>query len=274
MWSDVIRDVNSVGLSVTQVAPAEEQRIGDAIARDMQGWQKAATDPQLAAYVASVGEQLVAGLDDWRLTYRFVVIENDHEINAFAIPGGHVYITTGLLKELRSEAELAAILAHEISHVSLKHCIGVLQYEIAARHIAGDNLAAIVGLANRLVAGSYTSSQETDADLNGMLLAAKAGYDPRATLDALQILARLEADGPMLSHTAAGELSGGIHNTLAALASSHPSASQRIADAQAMIARNAATWRGKTFYLGVSNLAARLTQRDTSFLNESVPFKE
>lgn len=273
IWSDVARDVNSFGLTITQIAPADEQRIGDAIAGDVERSQSP-SDARLQAYVASVGEQIVAGLDDQRIVYTFLVIDKGHEINAFAIPGGHVYITTGLLEELRSEAELAAILGHEVSHVSLKHCIGRLQYEIAASRVGGNDLAAIVGLADRLIAGSFAAGQEADADLNGILLAAKAGYDPRAAVDALQILARLEADGPMVSKTAAGELSGAFRNTLATLTRSHPSATQRIADAKAMIARNAASWRGKTFYVGVSNLAGRINHLAAPYSNEWTEFDE
>jgi predicted Zn-dependent protease len=273
VWSDVARDVDSIGLSLTRIAPADEQLIGDAIALDVERWRGAA-DPRLQAYVSGVGEQLVAGLDDHQITYRFRVIDSSSEINAFAIPGGHVYITTGLIKELRSEAELAAVLGHEISHVSLKHCIGRLQYERAAARIVGNDVAAIVGLANRLILASYNAGQETDADLNGMLLAAKAGYDPRAAVYALEILARLEADGPIASQTAAGELSGSIHNTIASLARSHPSATQRIADAKAMVARNATGWRGKIFYIGVSNLAGRISRIAAPYSNELTKFDE
>jgi len=164
---------------------------------------------------------------------------------------------------LRSEAELAAIIGHEISHISLKHSIGQLQYELALRRIAGDDIAAIIGAAHGLVATTYDRDQETDADLNGILLATDAGYDPRAALGALRLLARFEAGDLEPQRTLAGEIVGGIAGTLDDLASSHPQALQRIADAEAMIARNASSWEGNRFYVGVRNhneTAARSTR--------------
>ncbi|MEX0852952.1 MAG: M48 family metalloprotease [Bauldia sp.] len=256
IWGDLARDFDSVGMAITRVSAAKEKAIGDAIAGDIEAYQLS-KDVRLQAYVEGVGNLMIKAAGEQPFPYTFRVIDSS-QVNAFAIPGGHVYVTTGMLDELQSEAELAAIIGHEISHVALRHCIARLQYELFTRRIAGDNIAAIVGEAHRLFTSTYDRQQETDADLNGMLLAAKAGYDPRATLGALHILVRLETgDQRPATRTATGEIIGGIGKIMTDLGRSHPEAVQRIADAEAMLQRNAGAWRGERFYLGVRNLTEK-----------------
>src|SRR5579871_1359136 len=232
IWADLVRDADTVGLAITRVSPGEERRIGDVMAAGIEtSWQ--VQSGVLPGYVASVGKMIVDAAGPRPFPYSFRVLSSPN-VNAFAVAGGHIYVTSGLLGTIHSEAELAAILGHEVSHVALHHCIGRLQYELAVRRIAGSDIGAIVGLAHNLIAATYGSEQETDADLNGMLLAAKAGYDPRATVSALGILLQIESPGYSPSpQTAIEEVAGGIAGLFTQLKRDHPQATQRIADVEA-----------------------------------------
>jgi beta-barrel assembly-enhancing protease len=267
IWSDFVWDVDAVGLTVTRIGPLQEAQIGNAIAHDIES-QTFPADPTDTAYVTAVGETIADAVGKLPFPYRFHLIRSN-SVNAFAIPGGHVFVTTAMLAELRSEAELAAIIGHEVSHIALRHCIGNLQYELFVQRIAGDDIAAIVHILRRLVAATYDVGQETDADLNGVLLASKAGYDPGAELEVLAILLRIEGGDHVPSRqTVIGEVFGSIGGMLTDLARTHPDTAQRIADAQAIVARNDSKWRGQRFYAGVRNFTERTPRRDAEFEDE------
>jgi len=181
IWADFIRDVDSVGLMITRIGPAREMEIGRGIEHRMNRSFDLQDGTELHSYVAGVGKALVPGVQRDAIGYRFHVVRSP-VINAYAIPGGGVYITTGMLGFLDSEAELAAVLGHEISHVDLKHCIGKLQYELAVRRVLGRNLAAVVAVGYNLIGLGFSEQRELESDSNGMLLAAKAGYEPGAAI--------------------------------------------------------------------------------------------
>ncbi|WJW75693.1 M48 family metalloprotease [Thiohalobacter sp. IOR34] len=152
-------------------------------------------DPQLAAYVQGIGERLASHSHRPGLIYRFTVLDSP-DVNAFALPGGYIYIHRGLIAYLNSEAELAAVLAHEIGHVTARHAVrqqsmatatGVLGAVIAGRSglpAAGD-LANLAGTA--LVRG-YGREHELESDRLGAEYLARSGYDPSAMLDVIRVL--------------------------------------------------------------------------------------
>ncbi len=155
--------------------------------------------PELQTYVQSVGERLAANSHRPELVYRFTVLDSS-EVNAFALPGGYIYITRGLLAYLNSEAELAAVLGHEIGHVTARHA--VRQYSTAAATgIIGSILAAQVGvqgahdlanvLGTALVRG-YGREHELESDRLGAEYLARAGYDPQAMLRVIGVLKNQE----------------------------------------------------------------------------------
>jgi predicted Zn-dependent protease len=117
----LLRDVDTVGLQMTRVSSETETRIGNAIAAEVASRWQSATDSATKAYVTGVGDGLVRAMDPQPFHYTFDVLEEPSAINAFAVPGGHIYVTMALLKSLRSEADLAAVLGHEISHVAQAH---------------------------------------------------------------------------------------------------------------------------------------------------------
>jgi len=159
-------------------------------------------DPELQTYVQKVGEQLASLSDRPQLIYRFTVLDSP-EVNAFALPGGYIYITRGILAYMNSEAELAAVLGHEIGHVTARHA--VRQYTATQ----GANILATVGsifLPELRTAGmsqlvnvfgtallrGYGREHELEADGLGAKYMARDSYDPTAMLNVLGTLKNQE----------------------------------------------------------------------------------
>jgi predicted Zn-dependent protease len=159
-------------------------------------------DPRLQQYVQQVGERVASLSDRPQLIYRFTVLDSP-EVNAFALPGGYIYITRGILSYFNSEAELAAVLGHEIGHVTARHA--VRQYTAAqATGIAatvasifvpglgsmgGNQLLNVLGTA---FLRGYGREHELEADGLGARYMAKEGYDPTAMLNVLGTLKNQE----------------------------------------------------------------------------------
>jgi predicted Zn-dependent protease len=173
--------------------------------------------PELARLVQEVGEKLAANSHRPELIYRFTVLDST-SVNAFALPGGYIYITRGLLAYLNSEAELAAVLGHEIGHVTARHSVrqqstatvaGILGAVVAASTgIQGaDTLANMAGTA---IVRGYGREHELEADRLGAEYLAKTGYDPQGMLQVVRVLkdqetfdkqvAKLEDREPMAYH--------------------------------------------------------------------------
>jgi predicted Zn-dependent protease len=160
---------------------------------------------QLRSYVSLVGHSL-AGLTEAeypQLPWEFTVLDSD-EINAFALPGGKVFATKGLLTRLDSEAQLAGVLGHEVGHVTAQHVnerisqsIVVAGITIGAVAAAGQSdddwvrvgVPLIVGAAGTGYLLSYNRNQEQEADEQGVKYMSAAGYDPYGMLAVLQVLA-------------------------------------------------------------------------------------
>ena len=158
-------------------------------------------DPQLTAYVSEVGNKLAA-VSDRPLPYEFVVLNNSVP-NAWALPGGKIAVNRGLLTELNSEAELAAVLGHEIVHAAAKHSAqqmsrGVLLQSavLATAMVTGDNNfgqfavgSAAVGA--QLLSSTYGRSAELESDKFGMTYMSRAGYDPAGAVTLQETFVRL-----------------------------------------------------------------------------------
>jgi predicted Zn-dependent protease len=161
-------------------------------------------EPAVGDYVVRLGRRLVAVSDRPKLDFQFTVLDSDI-VNAFAAPGGYIFVTRGLLERSASEAELASVLGHEIAHVCAWHSIGAIQRQmgLGAVTLLGA-IASGVGLgpeAMLMVAQTadlfsslyllgYTRENELEADHVGLRYMMSAGYDPRA---ALSFFRRLEA---------------------------------------------------------------------------------
>lgn len=159
-------------------------------------------DAALQRYVNDVGQRLARASHRAGLDYQFLVVDSP-EINAFALPGGYVYITRGILGYLNSEAELAAVLGHEIGHVTARHSVQQLSAATAAnfgasvlqifvpqaRNAAGDLLVNVLGGA--LLSG-YGREHELEADRLGAEYLARTGYDPQAMIKVVGVLKNQE----------------------------------------------------------------------------------
>lgn len=150
-------------------------------------------DPKITAYVSAVGKKVAANSKLPTLPYSFHVI-NNKVINAFALPGGRVYVTKGLLDTLSTEAQLAAVLGHEISHAAARHgvqqTVAALGLNTISLALADNKLAyqAMVGLAGPYAMAQYSQSQESEADILGLNAAVKSGYNPFGAVEVMQIL--------------------------------------------------------------------------------------
>jgi predicted Zn-dependent protease len=156
------------------------------------------SDEALQAYVQQVGDKLAEVSHRKDLIYRFTVLDSP-VINAFALPGGYIYITRGLMAYLNSEAELAAVLGHEIGHVTARH--GVRQQSAAQAANIGFTLGSILFpelraagaqdvfniLGGALLSG-YGREHELESDALGAEYLARAGYDPSAMMDVIRVL--------------------------------------------------------------------------------------
>lgn len=185
----------------------EEIRVGEGVAGLVLGAAKLWDNPKAQRYVNLIGRHIAQQGERKELPWSFAVIETS-SVNAFAAPGGIILITSELYALLETEDELAAVLAHEIGHVNRKHHYNVIQKQkmvefganFMQKQMAGDsgNLIAqrLVGMGAQLIARGLDKDAEFEADRDGMVLAARAGYDPSALITVLEKLQRrLATDG-------------------------------------------------------------------------------
>lgn len=196
--------VNPVTGGKNLVLISEDQEIGIGRENDakIQKEYGVYDDARLQAYVQRVGERLAARSHRPGLVYRFTVLDSP-DVNAFALPGGYVYITRGILAYLNSEAELAAVLGHEIGHVTARH--GVRQYTAAVAANIGATIMSVFvpelgnqagqqllnAIGGALLSG-YGRDHELEADRLGAEYLAHTGYDPDAIIGVIGVLKNQE----------------------------------------------------------------------------------
>jgi predicted Zn-dependent protease len=180
----------------------EENRIGRQIAGNLLGAVPLVRDDNLQRYVNLVGTWVAqqSGRND--LNWRFGVVDSE-DINAFAAPGGYIFVTKGLYRRLNNEAELAGVLGHEIAHVARKHHLKVLKQssligalgQAASQKAQGSDQVVqnLIGNGAEIMARGLDKNAEFEADRVGMVFAARAGYDPWGLPNVLQDLAGLPA---------------------------------------------------------------------------------
>ncbi|MDH5343709.1 MAG: M48 family metallopeptidase, partial [Betaproteobacteria bacterium] len=191
--------------AVTGVSEEEELAMGREIAGRMLGAAPLVNDEELQRYVNRVGRWVAMQSERPGLPWRFAVIDTT-SINAFATPGGYVLLTRGLYDILDNEAQLAGVLAHEIGHIVQRHHVTVLQKSAAlsagAQLAQRDNRSALVnnmiGSGAEVFARGLDKSAEYEADAIGLVLAARAGYNPFGLIDVLhKLAARGASDGSL-----------------------------------------------------------------------------
>jgi predicted Zn-dependent protease len=187
---------NKLKKIVREVPPEEEITIGGNLISGLLGAAPLVEDQALQQYVNDVGYWIASRSSRKDLPWTFGVIDSSG-INAFAAPGGYVVITLGLYNLLENEAQLAGVLAHEIAHVVRKHHLQALQKSMQREFwteltiiAASDKedsrkMEKLVNAGVQIYATGLDRKDEFDADLRGVVLAARAGYDPFALLDVL-----------------------------------------------------------------------------------------
>ncbi|HTS86838.1 MAG TPA: M48 family metalloprotease [Usitatibacter sp.] len=220
-----------------EFTPEQELALGEQLTAGFLGASPLHPDANLQRYVNRVGKWLALHCDRPDLPWTFAVIDTE-TINAFAMPGGYVIVSSGLLKRLSSESELAGVLSHEIAHVVKKHQLQAIQSaakgDLASsigKDLAGDaiarrggNIAAqeaktwASGIATDLLKDGFflrplDRSMEFEADQLGVVIATRSGYDPYGLVGALEMLAQYKGGGDAAS-----------------VFSTHPPAADRLAE--------------------------------------------
>lgn len=193
------------------VDEASEADIGHGVAANLLGAVPLVKNDALQAYVNQLGWWLTQQQTERSdLTWRFGVLDTD-SVNAFAAPGGYVFITRGLLLNMRTEAELAGVLAHEISHVLKRHHLNAIQKgaktglvaDLASMAASNSKYGGLgekaIGAGTELYARGLDKEDEFEADRMGVVLAARAGYDPYALPAVLQTLDSMNAQDSSLA---------------------------------------------------------------------------
>lgn len=207
----VAENLGNVKTAVVGVDAEEEAKIGQEAAATLLGASPLLENNDMQRYVNRVGRWVALQSDRPELPWRFAVIDHPN-VNAFAAPGGYVFITRGLLFQLRNEAELAGVLGHEIMHVVRKHHLEALKKQ-ARLNLAGSVASAALEQRGKdasdyewVAAGAKTlytrgldRDDEFDADRMGVVLAARAGYDPYGLPAVLQRLDALSKDDGRLA---------------------------------------------------------------------------
>lgn len=194
----------------TLMTEAEEIRKGQQAAAEIRKAYNPYDDlPALQNYVNEIGQKLARNSHRPELDYHFTVVDSP-QVNAFALPGGHIYITRGILAYLNSEAELAAVLAHEIGHVTARHnvrqysaataanaaatigglLVGIFVPQLGGQAIQG--IQSLLGITGSVLVLGYGRGQELEADRLGAEYLARSGYDPQAMIRVIGVLKNQE----------------------------------------------------------------------------------
>ena len=184
------------------VSQEEEITIGRQIAGNLLGASPLVKDKRLQKYVNDVGRWVASQSERPDLPWHFGVIESN-DVNAFAAPGGYIFLTRGLYRLLGNEADLAGVLAHEIGHVIRQHHLKILQQsrlvdlggKLVAKQV-GDNSAAqkLIGSGAEVVARSLDKNAEFEADRIAVVLSTRAGYDAFGLPEVLQQIGHFAKD--------------------------------------------------------------------------------
>lgn len=211
----------------------EEVALGSEIAGRTLGQYPLVQNEAQQRYINAVGRWVAEQSPRAGLPWRFALAESD-QINAFAVPGGVVLVTTGMWKTLQNEAELACVLGHEVAHIVHKHHLALLEKgalieagkSLVDMSIQGDTGKAMakrfaLGEGAELFTRKLDRGAERDADIDGIVYAARAGYDPGACMSFMQRMAARKVED----------------NLLGALYKTHPQAGERLVDVDTTLRR-------------------------------------
>lgn len=179
-------------VQVSNISDQQEVEIGKQINQQLLNKQyQLSNNYQLQQYVDNIGQELIAKSDSRDIPYTFQVVESN-AVNAFATPGGFVYVTTGLIEEADNQAQLASVIAHEIAHINQKHGIKALKRAVLAQGVAetaGVSTSTLAQIGYQLALDLPQSREyEYEADRVGLKILQQAGYSPMAFVNFLKQL--------------------------------------------------------------------------------------
>ena len=216
----MVETVKNVGKAVKEIDEPEEIAIGKDVASRLLGAAPLVADARMQRYVNHVGRWLAAQTERPDLPWQFGVLDSPN-VNAFAVPGGTIFITRGLLERMRNEAELAGVLGHEIVHVLRKHHLKAIQ-KGAQTSLAGDAMSMalkdragpardkLIAFGTEMYSRGLDKGDELEADRLGIVIAARGGYDAYGLPSVLQTLQAISAQDSAIAlmfktHPAPGE---------------------------------------------------------------------
>jgi predicted Zn-dependent protease len=242
--ADAQRDLARVPMHFTRISDHEEVTIGKELAQkySVSGAKLSPEEHGFESYIARVGNSLATHAHR-PLPYSFHLVPDRAMINAFSLPGGSVYVGEGLLDLMTSEDQLAFILGHEIEHVDHYHCAERVQIEARLRHLDLDILGAIVQIPFEVWQAGYNKAEELEADREGIREAVLAGYSPYGAVSLFQEYAKLHREYVIHAESPEEELSELAIQSLQGYFRSHPLPSERLAQANAVIAQEG--WRDR-----------------------------
>jgi predicted Zn-dependent protease len=236
--------ISSCGSSSTPLIPAlappsedEETRISREFRREAKKYFKFVNNPEVERFIDRIGRRILAATGPLSFDYRFFVID-DAQLNAFAVPGGSIYMFTGMIERAKSTDELAGVMGHEIVHIKGRHMarssgpdaisvLSLLSMVLLARSGSGAQAAGIVGQAVAATRQAAFSRQlEMESDTLGARYMAAAGYDPKGTIAFLKALDQERALNPI---------------DVPAYIMSHPITQERVANAELVVKSLGAT---------------------------------
>ena len=176
-------------------SPQQDVELGREVSRQAERELPILNDRQANAYISALGRQLVAHAQGENYPYQFKLV-NDTAINAFALPGGFVYINRGVIQTADDEAQVAGVIAHEIAHVALRHGtnqaskayvaqapLAILGGVLGSNSVGGVLAQLGISFAANSILLKYSRDAETQADLMGTQILYDSGYDPRAMVE-------------------------------------------------------------------------------------------
>jgi len=233
--ADTEQELTRMPVSFIKMSDEDEIRLGNGLAESYEMDRELKKKPEVQEserYIAQVGSRLAPHAHR-KLPYRFHYIPDKFFINAFALPGGHVFIGAGLIAFMDSEDELAAVIGHEIEHIDHHHCTERAQQQQALRKIPLGNLIA---LPIELFEAGYSKDQELEADREGTRLAVEAGYSANGAVRMFETFQRLYDESHSRAKTPQQELTQVAKDTIEGYFRSHPLPAERIQQVRTLIA--------------------------------------